>query len=220
MKKILRISHQGPQCLLSLKEKQYTDFALLSPEHLWRKVDTRRKSSIWKDLNQAQNAKCAYCENSISQENRHIDHFYPKDQHKDLVFEWTNLFGSCDAQDNCGHYKKNYIPNNVIKPDEEDGKDFFKYTVSGEILPKDRLCDERQQKAKDTISFFNLNNGILQNLRERKYLNYKSLCEQFLKNASSEKKKEFLKKHIKSYKNEEFGEYMQYLVHMDFLKLK
>lgn len=55
--------------------------------------------------------KCFYCEAMLKGAFKEIDHFMEVNEHKDLAFEWTNLYLACD---NCN----DKLPNRVVNVDD------------------------------------------------------------------------------------------------------
>lgn len=87
---------EAPRKLQERQKKHSNGPGNLSSAKLWKRF---RRSSARKEtieaLMEMQGAYCAYCEDQISEGNRHIDHFYPKSLYQEKIFDWDNLFLSC-----------------------------------------------------------------------------------------------------------------------------
>lgn len=128
----------------------------------WRDVN---KDDIWSALDSMQNGYCAYCECRLDR--KHIEHFRNRDQFNNLTFAWENIFGSCGdtgqkgGWPRCGIYKDNgageYLPEELIKPDDEDPSFFLHFLTSGKVRPQAGLSAADKRKALETIRVFNLN---------------------------------------------------------------
>lgn len=93
----------------------------------WKTVTVEDKQAIWEKLDEMQQHRCAYCEDTLRDNKKHIDHFRQKGRDPKVTFLWSNLFGSCNRVDNCGKFKDelpHYDPADLIKPDEEDPEYF------------------------------------------------------------------------------------------------
>ncbi|KWR73193.1 hypothetical protein RN04_04915 [Arthrobacter sp. W1] len=111
--------------------------------------------------------RCAYCESFIHHDG-HIEHFRRKNPNHfpELTFSWENLFLACGATTHCGHFKdaprsEIYDPNDLVKPDVEDPRPFFFFSVQGSIHARDGLSASDRHKAVETIRVFNLDDPNL-----------------------------------------------------------
>ena len=115
----------------------------------WSQVTPDHKTQVWQQLNKMQKQRCAYCERSIYNRdtvqptsNAHIEHFRQKaaNRYPQGMFEWGNLFGSCNNEDSCGKHKdklNEYNHLDLIKMDQEETDDFFHFVSDGTItIPK------------------------------------------------------------------------------------
>ena len=149
----------------------------------WEEVTATDKSAIWADLVKMQGYRCAYCESSLEEAGRHIEHFYQKAQHRfpQKTFDWDNLFGSCNRNESCGRQKDRtkHDPNNIIKPDFEDPEYYFQFLTDGRIIIRDDLTQNEYHKAKETLRVFNLNpnHGPLRNMRQELISTYRRQIE-------------------------------------------
>lgn len=121
------------------------------------------REEIWTALLSMQGGVCAYCEADL-QNNRHIEHFAVRSRHPSLTFEWSNLFGSCNRTDCCGHYKddacnphRGYNLADLIKPDSEDPWHFLVFSSDGRVSVRDGLSGPDANRGQTTIDVFNLN---------------------------------------------------------------
>jgi len=120
------------------------------------------REQIWEILNDMQHEACAYCEGGLDT-GGHIEHFAKRSSHRELTFEWSNLFGSCNREDCCGHYKdsthnqhRNYDLKDLIKPDVENPWDFLVFGSDGRVSVRDGISPENQRKGQTTIDVLNL----------------------------------------------------------------
>lgn len=130
--------------------------------HTWDDFKPKHKRIVWESLFEMQGEKCAYCENSIDPNkdgDKHIEHFLRKGLHKELTFNWDNLFGSCCIGECCGKYKdkQKYSEDDLIKMDIEDPEKYFIFTSSGSIIVRDNLSENDKKRASETLRVFHLN---------------------------------------------------------------
>lgn len=140
----------------------------------WSQVTPQEKAMIWTALEQMQGLYCAYCESPISIENRHIEHFYQRNRAPALTFSWANLFGSCNHKASCGKYKDElpaYRPADLIKPDIDDPAHFLLFVSDGSVAVREKLDQDDQRRAAETIRIFNLN-GPLKHARRNAIAGY------------------------------------------------
>jgi uncharacterized protein (TIGR02646 family) len=155
MHKLDRALVTEPACLAQYDHKRQT----------WDDLRDDHKREIREALEVMQQMRCAYCEGAYYSHDRHIEHFRRKNsgQFPELTFIWTNLFLSCDAdnQEHCGHYKDRkgspYNPEDLIKPDDDEPDDYLYFHSSGEVRPWSGIDEARERRAKETIRVFNLN---------------------------------------------------------------
>ncbi|HBT4785313.1 TPA: TIGR02646 family protein [Klebsiella variicola subsp. variicola] len=134
--------------------------------HDWDSLSSDDKRAIWEDLIEMQGKLCAYCEKKIDHTRaeriaavRHIEHFYRKGQHKELTFEWSNLFGSCGELNRCGFYKdkQKYEEGDLIKADIRDPEVYFFFFENGGVGVREGLNTHDKKMAEVTLRVFNLN---------------------------------------------------------------
>ncbi|WP_020558460.1 retron Ec78 anti-phage system effector HNH endonuclease PtuB [Thiofilum flexile] len=140
----------------------------------WDEVSSAEKSEIWEKLDKMQQGRCAYCENALSRSGEHydahIEHFRQRGRYPQGIFEWTNLFGSCNRKDSCGKHKDEsgvYPHEDLIKPDVEDPEHFFLFVVDGSIAIRQGLSAVEQHRASETLWILNLDaeHGALRQMR-------------------------------------------------------
>ncbi len=136
--------------------------------HRWNGSDPyvpsrAHREQIWTALLSMQGGVCAYCEAGLLN-GRHIEHFATRNNHPNLTYEWTNLFGSCDRTDCCSHYKDSarnpfsgYNLADLIKPDSEDPWHFLVFGSDGRVSVRDGLSESETKRGQTTIDVFNLN---------------------------------------------------------------
>lgn len=178
MHKLDRSAVEAPSCLAEY-DHQYQNWDDLGP-NCKKQV---REALVYLQGNPASlegHIRCAYCEGVVF-DGGHIEHFRRKNKshYPELTFEWSNLFRSCDARMHCGHHKDrkgatNYDPDKLIKPDEVDPEHFLYFHSSGEVRPRQGLCDHDQEIAQETIRVFGLNEGSLRGKRNKKLLRQSS----------------------------------------------
>ncbi|GHU08745.1 hypothetical protein AGMMS50225_07950 [Betaproteobacteria bacterium] len=144
----------------------------------WSQVSPADKTAIWRELDDMQGARCAYCEADISNpDNKHIEHFQQRRRFPQGTFDWNNLFGSCSREDSCGKHKDRcgaYTPEDIVKPDVDDPEHFFVFVSDGTIAIRHGLNPQDQQRARETLRVFNLNNqsGPLRYMRQQAVAGY------------------------------------------------
>ncbi|HZK94829.1 MAG TPA: retron system putative HNH endonuclease [Prolixibacteraceae bacterium] len=165
-----------------IEKKPFTDFIdfvqrkkPINWSGLDNEIRTRTREYI---LVNEQYNQCAYTELPLEYEkhNSHIEHLKRKDGafFPEYIFEWSNLFVSCNSSDFGGKYKdevylkgKTKLDNaHIINPALENPCDYFELTNWGELLIKENLGILEKQKADKTIQAFNLNHNSLKNRRK------------------------------------------------------
>lgn len=151
--------------------------------------NSRERAMIWQHLGTMQQGYCAYCESSITQKTRHIEHFFHKGMKADgtkpyehLTFAWDNLFGCCESKQHCGHYKDKqgkdgpgpYDADNLIKPDTDNPASYLDFVKSGNIRPKSDLTQPMRLSADETIRVLHLKEPGLIDDRKKLILKYQS----------------------------------------------
>lgn len=120
---------QRPTEPTSLKKANKAYDRAISQSEAWEKFN---KDEVRKDLKEAQNSLCAYCEIALTSNTR-IDHFKPKKLDRELTFLWENLVLSCDNKDSCDIKKDNNFEDYWINPYKTDPKGMFIFRTNGKI---------------------------------------------------------------------------------------
>ncbi len=136
-----------------------------------------------------QNNQCAYTELAIKPDlsNSHIDHYRKRSLYSTTIFDWNNLFVACNSEFYGAKYKDKQIKSgnkaiyeSLLNPSIDNPKDFFYYSLTGEISPRSKDKDsDGYKKAKTTIDVFNLNHKSLVNRRKTVVVNISSLKVQY-----------------------------------------
>lgn len=162
-----------------------TPLCLSNYSYLTQKWDQlTEKHEVWVEINKVQEKTCVYCESIAEKGQGHIEHFFHKadPSYVSLTFVWGNLFGCCNSNIHCGHYKDQFLiggikraynPNALIKPDIEDPEDFLQFLDSGKVKPKEGLTDAMEKRAAETIAALNLDCSVLVSSRESQIDRYK-----------------------------------------------
>ena len=152
--------------------QQFVDF--IHRHHPVNWEEAKDESHGWREhiLNHEQHGLSGYTEAPLHLEKSHIDHFRKQSLFPFLVFEWGNYV--VDGKDDTygARYKDNAIRNRadnekLINPVIEDAQCFFKYELSGKMVPADGLNEEETERASFTITTFNLNEGSLVDRRKK-----------------------------------------------------
>ncbi len=119
---------------------------------------------------------CAYCDCQLPHPNTpgiaHIEHLERRSDNPCRIFDWSNMFLSCNHIDSCGFFKDSSKPkiqfdiHDIVDPSQEDPQDFFQYDPLGTISPRRDVSQDSQHRAKETIRVFNLNAPRLCNIRQ------------------------------------------------------
>ena len=100
---------------------------------------------------------CAYCEEGCRGE---VEHFRPRSQFPELVYEWSNLLLACH---DCNHAKGPKWPSGgYIDPCDKSRsaypERFFDFDLTtGDLIPKPGLSASRRAKAERTVRDLKLN---------------------------------------------------------------
>ncbi|MBQ6729424.1 MAG: TIGR02646 family protein [Bacteroidales bacterium] len=152
--------------------QQFVDF--IHRHHPVNWEEAKDESHGWREhiLNHEQHGLSGYTEAPLHLEKSHIDHFRKQSLYPHFVFEWNNYV--VDGKDDTygARYKDNAIRNRadnekLINPVIEDAQCFFKYELSGKMVPADGLNEEETERASFTITTFNLNEGSLVDRRKK-----------------------------------------------------
>ena len=140
----------------------------------WYTVDGKTcREWILPELEAMTQGHCAFCDafpfDDKSMEP--IEHFRPKSNpmFHHLAFEWTNLYYACDR---CQSSKNSQWVDELLAPDESgyEFSDFFCYELTtGELMPNPVATEERQNRARETIRVFDLDNPKRRSRRCREF---------------------------------------------------
>lgn len=127
---------------------------------------------------------CGYCEGSLGEFGRHIEHVEPKGGiggNPARIFDYSNLIASCQGDqqtgqsaDSCGHFKDQYIRKqgafvlaDFVSP-RQPGCDLkFRYLSNGQVIPRATPGTVDYTRANYTINAAGLNSNRLQNRRRQ-----------------------------------------------------
>lgn len=125
-----------------------------------------------------QHKKCAYCEKTLEDEPRHVEHYRPKSKYHNLAFTWNNLFGCCWA---CNNKKGNVFPVEdetkrftsqeiplLINPYIDDPAEYIAFHEDI-ATTKQGLTGLKKRKAEETIKLL-LERKDLQDRRRRNWV--------------------------------------------------
>lgn len=139
------------------------------------------KEDVRQQLMDDQYKKCAYCEKTIEDEQRHVDHYRPKSLYYELAFTWDNLVGACWA---CNKDKHDHFPLDdeskrftereiplLINPYIDDPSEYIAFHEEVAV-PKKGLTGMKLKKAQKTIELL-LKRETLENRRRVKWQLYK-----------------------------------------------
>jgi len=137
----------------------------------------RNRASTWDDpafnvvkpivrrhLNVEQEGLCVYCENTLHEDEGHIEHIKSKRLNPHLTFVYDNLSRSCDGPGHCGHHKKRQIL--PIEPRSGCNHFFVLQALDGKLAPAPGLQPTDMQNADDTLRILGLNTAALARLRK------------------------------------------------------
>lgn len=142
------------------------------------------KAAIRDGLYRHQYGLCAFCEGSLGELGRHIEHIEPKGGmggNPSRMFDYDNLVASCQGDqqvgqsaDSCGHWKDRYINSqgtfvlaDFISPREAGCNDKFKYLHDGRIVPKAAAGTPDHARAGYTIKVAGLDCNRLRSRRRK-----------------------------------------------------
>ncbi len=148
--------------------------------HSWSDVRPEHKAEIRLHLQRMQGRRCAYCEGDIDALGQHIEHFRRKGDpaNRCLIFDWDNLFCSCEQTDSCGHFKDHgagsYNVADLINPCSDEPDHFFIFRSDGTISVRRGLSVEDERRARETLRVFSLDAewGRLRKMRKMAVMGY------------------------------------------------
>lgn len=152
-----------------IREPQdFTQWKIDNPDnHTWDAVDGNIKRIVRGSLITEQGFICCYCEQKITIDNAHVEHFLPQYQRPDLSLDYKNLLASCNGNDDhhkmglyCAHEKDKHQYIEIVSPLSRICEDRFIYYFNGGI---DQSGDD--EVARITIIVLGLKNSYLKSLR-------------------------------------------------------
>ena len=159
----------------------------------WGDVSHTHKQEIHASLEQMQGRRCAYCEGPLDSLGQHIEHFRRKSRFVHLTFAWANLFGSCDQNDSCGHFKDHgagpYNSDDLLDPCADDPSLFLRFRSGGTVDVRPGLSQRDAFRARETLRVFNLHDefGRLRNMRKAAASTYLQLVSELAAFNASER---------------------------------
>lgn len=168
----------------------------------WEAGSKDIRNEVTETLKNMQKCKCAYCEKRVCF-NYHIEHFCEQSDCPERIFDWSNLFLSCNASRTCGRgkgkkkieYEKNNCKldySKIVNPEKDEPREYFHFQLNGEIAPKEGINGIHSERAKYTIDVFQLNIEGLKNTRKK----YISTCMEEFRDKHGEDLKSIRKKLI------------------------
>jgi uncharacterized protein (TIGR02646 family) len=153
----------------------------------WRQLPRAVKCAIRDRLYRHQFGLCGYCEGSLGELGRHIEHVEPKGGiggNPARTYDYSNLIASCQGdtekrksagQDaSCGHYKDQFISGqgsfvlrDFISPREPSSDKQFKYLSDGGVIPTAQSGSAGYSRANYTIQAAGLDCLRLKGRRRR-----------------------------------------------------
>jgi len=181
----MRTIKKGSEPPYHLEQARLKNPVPLNPEKAWKNFAYKKELCDY-FLEPKQYHLCAYCEISLHEFGKHIEHIKPKSQYPEETFNEQNLVLSCFNEKqlahlqrqeySCGHYKlNNYDPLLLVSPLEPNCQDYFWYRQNGEITPHPNLNRSQQERARYTIDVLNLNS--LRLVRRRRMLIQETVIE-------------------------------------------
>ena len=152
----------------------FTAMAIQRPNGPWFNGEipderTCRRESREKLLTN-QNNNCGWCEQKITIDSSHTDHFLPQTSHPHMTFVVSNLLACCGAtgSSTCGHAKGSQLLANWLNPyHSENLESSFTYEIDGSMRPAAALSANAEAEAQLAINqILLLNESVLKGQRE------------------------------------------------------
>ncbi len=122
-----------------------------------------KKAVLRATLLQIQRGQCVYCERPVNGKKCKIEHFYPRSNYGQLVFDWNNLFISCDSSNTCSDWKDGpkgkLVPlTSMFRPDDltHQIEDCFD-CENGQLCAASTASEAEKALVQGTIAKANLN---------------------------------------------------------------
>lgn len=170
----------------------------------WDTLRGQVKQKLKEALMAEQGYICCYCEDRLSDQNSHIEHFQPKSDSAVDPLDFSNLLCSCqnnktrEEPSHCGSLKSDWFDEKLlISPLDPTCEERFMFTGDGSIEP----ANSSDQAAIETIKRLGLNIRKLQNLRQQ-------VIDPFLDEDLSDKDlEEFVTSYLKQSESGEFDRF-------------
>lgn len=147
----------------------------------WDNFQNPQKLEVHRSILTEQGYICCYCQQRITKEKSHIEHFQPRTHYAELTLSYSNFLASCPgyteetevsspivkrSQEFCGQKKGAwYDAMLTVSPLQPDCETYFRYTGQGAILPtQDKV---KALAAETTIEKLALNHSRLNRSRKR-----------------------------------------------------
>jgi uncharacterized protein (TIGR02646 family) len=207
MRKLNRATATVPACLASYAHGRNN----------WDEVSQTHRQAIHASLEQMQGRRCAYCEGPLDSLGQHIEHFRRKSRFVHLTFAWANLFGSCNQNDSCGHFKDNgagpYNPNDIIDPCVDDPSLFLRFRSDGTVDVRPGLSRRDEFRARETLRVLNLHGefGRLRNMRKATASTYLELVSE-LAGLNASERRDYAQMEIDATASEPFSTVVRHML--------
>lgn len=170
----------------------------------WDTLRGQVKQKLKEALMAEQGYICCYCEDRLSNQNSHIEHFQPKSYSAVDPLDFSNLLCSCqnnltrEEPSHCGSLKSDWFDEKLlISPLDPTCEDRFIFLENGSIEP----ANSSDKAAIETIKRLGLNIRKLQNLRQQ-------VIDPFLdENLSDEDLEQFVTSYLKQSASGEFDRF-------------
>jgi len=130
--------------------------------------DIYRNKEVKKELNELYHRKCAYCEDTLLNHFKHIEHYRPKDIYFWLAFSWDNLLLACEYC-NVNKGKKFRIQGTKVNYQNETLQQVQLITQQYDIVEIPMLLNPEQVLSFAQHFTFNLNGEIIEISDKMKY---------------------------------------------------
>lgn len=111
---------------------------------------------------------CCYCMKRIYTDSSHIEHFMPREKYKEYIFDYNNLFASCQGEDSiymslwhCDQSKDNWVDENMPRLTDYDIEKTVHYKIDGSVEPYHKMNHQKYALEKLIIEKLGLNSPHL-----------------------------------------------------------
>ncbi len=130
----------------------------------WNHLQNPEKDALFHALLAEQGWICCYCGRPVARGDSHIEHFRPRRDYPDRIFDYGNLHASCQREGHsreprvCGHAKGKWFDDvRHVDPQDPACERRFRFLWDGTIEP----ADDGDTAAKTMIAVLNLNAPFL-----------------------------------------------------------